>query len=228
MHDQHESKRKIPPPPQSSSFLTTFLGVIHYLQGIECFHNGVPSGAIESYMCKNYPVDGDIKSQITCAINQALRFGFIQQRNNCRYSLINAVAGIYLSREEVEKQQELCHARHLFQSIWKNCSEPPNECVTNRCMSPPGRKRNRSKSSCESNCGSKRNRCSSRQKKTRKKRCARTKKCEKRTKKNRTHCGSSSCKMQRKSTRASKCPYERIRGKRGVCDCSCEKSFQRF
>lgn len=243
MHDQHHTpnqpKIKIPPPPVSTSFLTTLLGVLHYLQGMECYHKGVPCGAIECYMCKHYPIDGDIKSQITCAINQALRFGFIQQRKDYRYTLVHAVAGIYFAKRDEEKQQELCYARHLFETVWRRCPASPPECPES-CVAPA--KRRRRKPPCRpilssggsittSESGSSGSRSRHRQKKKKKVKKKRKKDCKRRTKKcrpRRNKRSTSSCEVKRKSIRGRKCSYERIRRKSGGCSCKLPRSLRRY
>lgn len=145
--DKCAEKVSPPPPPQSTSFVATLLGVIHHMQGMECYHSGVPAGAVECYMCKHYQVDGDIKSQITCAINLALRFGFLQEKQ-CRYRLVHALASIYMARGIQEKHEEQSYAQYLFKTVYKGCPPCPPICEDS-CRLLIRRKRSRS-SPCHS------------------------------------------------------------------------------
>lgn len=152
---------KIQPPPKSNSFFSNVLTAVHYLQGMECNHNGVTTDCIECYMVKHFPLDGDIRSQIVCAVNQAVRYGFLQERRKQKYFMHNAMAKIYLTEGEKERRQEFGYAKNLFISTWESCSLlPPSTCYPFTCLTPElplcNRKRGRSYST---EGKSKRNNC---------------------------------------------------------------------
>lgn len=136
-NSNHESLDSIPPPAKSNSFFRNFLETVHYLQKVEGFR-GVSAPDIECFMCRHYPVDGDIKSQVKWATNTAISCGFLQEQD-CKFHLIYAMARIYLAMEEKEKAKEICYAKHLFKSTWKccGCCPPPPKCPLPCPMPPP-------------------------------------------------------------------------------------------
>lgn len=165
MPNQHPGKNehlaRIPPSPKSNSFFRNFLTAIHNLQGIEGFDDGVTIEDIEFYMCRHYPMDGDVTSQLTWASNLAVNYGCLVERH-CRYFLIHAMAKIYLTTEEKDKEREKSYAKRLFRTPWKRCCvvRKPSKQVETTCSQtcPTPKKRCGSapqgcgkKSRCESN-----------------------------------------------------------------------------
>lgn len=205
---QHEPSEKNSPYPKSNSFFRNFLRSVHCLQKVEGLEGGVSAEDIVCYMVRNYPVDGDINSQITWATKQGVRCGFLQERD-CRYFVIHAMAKIYLAPEDGDKQREVCYAKHLFKSSWKCCVNrprtplccPPPKCsalpVTYTRNCPPPCPKKRCKTSSECDCQSRSSKCGSRQ-------SARSRGQSRNRSKSSSGC----------------CAYERAGGKSGVCGCA--------
>lgn len=215
-----EDDRRVPPPPKSSSFLRNFLTAVHYLQAIEGYTNGVSTSDIECYMCRHYPMDGDIRSQVTWAINQAISYGFLQEKNSS-FFLMYAMAKIYLTPQEREKQQEMSYAKRLFRSRWRCCCRPPPskrmkpctiiepiECPKKRCAPFSECENESKKSKPETQCNAPVSNITQDY-------------CPPNQQKSEPKCKGPCKPKSKRSTRSKKtCSYEACRGKSGVCDCN--------
>lgn len=110
----------------SSSMLHQLLYSLQSLHGIPSFHCGARLNDILMLIKKNYETDGDVESQVKTVLKQSLKDGFIDQQDD-KYILVTAVARVQKYPKPCRKK-EICKARKIFPSNWKNQPVAANNC----------------------------------------------------------------------------------------------------